>query len=703
MNKNSILLILSLIVSLFPSIILVQGQTGTEVGGYVSENTTWTLENSPYIVTEDIIIESDVVLGIEPGVVVKFAKGTNLVVDGALVSKGNSTHQITFTSNSLSPTPGDWGTVNFRLDSDYNISIIDWAVFTYATDALTIAGSHRIHNCTIQNNILGIFIINERPDIENCLISENIGRPNPDDQVGDRIAGIFVGGNADIKNCVIEDNKGSGISTEWGNHEILMASTIVRNNEGYGVHCSHQTIENCTIENNVRSGIVNPYGLGSAIITDSTIRNNNGNGVQSVFVTIISSKVVDNKGTGVVGGPPLFTGGSTFVNIMYSEISANKESGISAYEGEVHFNNITSNTPFDVRITDISNVNATNNWWGTTNEALIEAHIYDYYDDYTLGKVFYEPYLVPPVANFSFIPVVPFEYQIVSFNASNSFTSYGSISEFEWDFGDGVKEVVYSPVVTHVYENPGDYNVNLTVTTDFGLTNTTIVSISVLEDNLAPVTIDDYDGEWRTEDFTIELSSTDYESGVAETYYRINDGPTKTLSVDGQPVISVESADNKLEYWSEDKAGNVEEHKVLTKIKLDKSKPSIDAPITIPMNEIQAEQPVTVMVYVSDSVSGVKSVTLSYSIDEGSSWNDLVMDLNSTSGLWQATIPGQEIWTKVRYKILCYDNAGNGAFLNGGQINYRYEVVPEFSVLTILPLCFIVALLGMRYKKKMQT
>ena len=64
---------------------------------------------------------------------------------------------------------------------------------------------------------------------------------------------------------------------------------------------------------------------------------------------------------------------------------------------------------------------------------------------------------------------------------------------------------------------------------------------------------------------------------MAETFYKINGGPTKTLSQDGQPLIASESAKNTLEYWSVDLATNSEEHKFLTEIKLDGTAPVADA------------------------------------------------------------------------------------------------------------------------------
>jgi hypothetical protein len=40
-----------------------------------------------------------------------------------------------------------------------------------------------------------------------------------------------------------------------------------------------------------------------------------------------------------------------------------------------------------------TNVNVANNWWGTTDIAMIDEKIYDYNDDFELGKVNYVPFL----------------------------------------------------------------------------------------------------------------------------------------------------------------------------------------------------------------------------------------------------------------------------------------------------------------------
>ena len=121
-----------------------------------------------------------------------------------------------------------------------------------------------------------------------------------------------------------------------------------------------------------------------------------------------------------------------------------------------------------------------------------------------------------------------------------------------------------------MFASAGSYSVSLVVNDTFGLRNSTVQTVSVTRDSIAPTTSNNYNGSLHTSAFTIVLTAQDSQSGVAATYYKINDGQTQTVAASGQPRISSEGQ-NKLEYWSTDIAGNTEEHKILTGIKLDTS------------------------------------------------------------------------------------------------------------------------------------
>ena len=229
------------------------------------------------------------------------------------------------------------------------------------------------------------------------------------------------------------------------------------------------------------------------------------------------------------------------------------------------------------------------------------------------------------------------------------------------------------------------------------------VTVISSTDKTAPTTSDNYDDLWHGADFTITLTSTDDLSGVAETYYKINDGTTKTVSTDGQPLITTEGANNTLEYWSTDNAGNEENHHVLTGIRLDKTAPTIGIPSREPAENVQPSQSVKVSLNVTDFTSQVKNVTLYYTLSNGTSWEEPIpMDLDLLlQDLYEATIPGQQASIWVRYQIIAYDQAGNNATLEGIQPYLVYQVVAEYPSFLILPLFMIATLLAVIiYKRK---
>ncbi|MCK6264676.1 PKD domain-containing protein [Vibrio sp. ZSDE26] len=85
-----------------------------------------------------------------------------------------------------------------------------------------------------------------------------------------------------------------------------------------------------------------------------------------------------------------------------------------------------------------------------------------------------------PVAVASVNPSSVVQGESVSFSSAGSNDSDGSIVSYSWDFGDGSASSASNP--NHTYGAIGNYTATLTVTDDFGATNSDSVNVSVTED-----------------------------------------------------------------------------------------------------------------------------------------------------------------------------------------------------------------------------
>jgi parallel beta-helix repeat protein len=88
---------------------------GGNVSGTLTTNTTWSVENSPYVVTGSITVNSGVTLTIDSGVVVKFNSNLGISVSGTLKAR-----KALFTSNVTPLAKGAWD----KIQSSTNTSVV---------------------------------------------------------------------------------------------------------------------------------------------------------------------------------------------------------------------------------------------------------------------------------------------------------------------------------------------------------------------------------------------------------------------------------------------------------------------------------------------------------------------------------------------------------------------------------------------------
>ena len=119
----------------------------TNVSGVISVNTTWNAAGSPYIVTSFITINNGVTLQVQSGVTVKFADAQYMLVYGVLDATG-----VIFTSNNVSPTPGNWSynQTGGTTPTDIGLDTMSGCTVSYASSFNVYRGKAYLTNTNLQ-------------------------------------------------------------------------------------------------------------------------------------------------------------------------------------------------------------------------------------------------------------------------------------------------------------------------------------------------------------------------------------------------------------------------------------------------------------------------------------------------------------------------------------------------------------------------
>jgi len=156
----------------------------------------------------------------------------------------------------------------------------------------------------------------------------------------------------------------------------------------------------------------------------------------------------------------------------------------------------------------------------------------------------------------------------------------------------------------------------------------------------------------------------------------IHDGPDiMTIVISGIPTHHLHESSN-ISFHSKESlyVPELTVHWIGTDTLEDTTPPTIGIPSRIPGGYIFPDQEVKVSVNVTDIESGVKNVTLSYTINEGVTWTDVPMN-KITGDTYMGEIPGLPAETSVQYRITAYDNTGNFVVkYNAGQYYVHAEV-----------------------------
>lgn len=534
MKRKTTSLVLTLLILSFQSsfsLMPINKVNATDVGGVFSEDTIWTLAESPYVVVSDVIVKENATLTIQPGVEVRFDGNYSVTVYGSFWAEGTEANRIVFTSNKPEPNPGDWGTLKFVSTSNETF-VLRYCLIEFATDGVTIESKQKavIENSEIANNFnSGIHILGQ----SDLLASGNVIRYNGNGITGsgDIISGIVVSNNsilyndkygvyletegsvtyprAPIENIVIFNNNVS--FNEYGIHLFSQSQLYTE----FGLYISNVTVSRNTVYFNDYGIYFKTFGYYDTSMHNVRISHNHvffgkygiyfdagGNWYRYVYDITVFDNIVSSNEIGIYYDAHHFDlvsfdltvtdnvfssnymgisiKGTAKINVTRNSISYNAYGvEFNASKGNLaRYNDVYRNIFYGMHVTENATVDAEYNYWGDANGPSHELN--------PEGKgnrvngngtdLDYEPFLQNAVGSINDSPIATLEIdrrkvavnQTIMLNASNS-TDDQHIDRYFFNFGDGTNSSwTTSPFVTHAYSSPGNYTLFLIVIDNLG-------------------------------------------------------------------------------------------------------------------------------------------------------------------------------------------------------------------------------------------
>ncbi len=302
----------------------------TNVSGGIFSNTTFSLKNSPYIITDNVVLFPNVKLIIEPGVALKFASNKYFEIRGELIALGTNDSRIAFTSNSTTPNKGDWSGIQIKNSLGAKASF-EYCDFKFAS-------SSNSSDCCYQ------------------------------------------GGPIYYKQCKFENN--TVAMSGYTGYDINIDDSEFNNNT-YGITQADKVITNCTFT-------YNNYGLFQTerIDVSNSTFTNNGTALNGGRGLLQNSTITNNT----IGVDSFYEGFEIRNNVISNNDVGVRTSNYDGFVAKIKNNKICNNTTFNVENLDKLNKDLTENCWCIESQSEIENKLKDGYDDINLGLFNYSIY-----------------------------------------------------------------------------------------------------------------------------------------------------------------------------------------------------------------------------------------------------------------------------------------------------------------------
>jgi RHS repeat-associated protein len=236
--------------------------TATHVSGTISQDATWRLKDSPYVLDDELTVAAGATLTIQPGVVVKGNGERGISVGGALSAVGTSAQPIYFTSirddavggdanadgSATSPAAGDWRGLSFYSASG---NTLDHVVARYAGRD---ARSSGVAVVTVwQSAALSV---------SHSLLADSSGGG----------VGTWLPGPLTIDDCSISDCGDTGISVDEPQQAAVITGNVISGNAGWGAFLRADGTSGLSqvalADNTITGNLHNAIGLSGQVPSD---------------------------------------------------------------------------------------------------------------------------------------------------------------------------------------------------------------------------------------------------------------------------------------------------------------------------------------------------------------------------------------------------------------------------------------------------
>jgi hypothetical protein len=342
---------------------LGSAQTPTEVKGILTQDTVWSNQGSPYIFTGAVGVPQGVTLTIQAGATVDLGP-YYFEVNGTINVKGSAIENVVLIADEDQTYAPPVDAINTSPNFHSNRNI----VLTYGNP-----------QCNIENAKLYSVSLFGRGMYSNAKVSitnSSLIDSSVNIWGSTHITNSYVGGSVSLHGPLTLTNNTflDGIEfSSYPNDSQLPGSFLVSsNNITSGTGVALMTAGSGTISDNMIWG--SKYGITQE---DKT-----------TLSAVIERNLIKNNTCGV-----FFRDNSDDAIIRDNTFTRNSV-GISnpQYLVTITGNSFIDNTQYNIQAGSDA-VSAKDNWWGTTDRAMIASKIYDSNDDFSLGTIVYQPSL----------------------------------------------------------------------------------------------------------------------------------------------------------------------------------------------------------------------------------------------------------------------------------------------------------------------